>query len=187
MGKNRCGFSGGVILVPLMSARRLASVRDYDSLHRAVRTRVEELGVSRSSIDAASGLQDGYASKILSPIPIKGLGRQSLGPMLQALGLALEVVVIEEQPRIVESGTKTASHDRRAKRASIGAANMPEVRAMGRKALRLMLRDNAKKGARARTRSLTPERRQQIARKAAKARWRAWRRTRRGTPTHITA
>lgn len=166
--------------------RRLATVRDYDQLHRAVRERVDELGVSRETIDRVSGLPDGYASKLLAPVPIKGLGRQSLGPMLQALGLVLVVEVIEEQPRISESPLKQPykRHQRAAR--TRGLANMPERRAIERKLLRELMRKIQRKAARlggiARAKKMTPAARRRSARKAGLASAKARREARvRGT------
>lgn len=69
-----------------------AVATDYDALHLALRDRAEELQTTREQIDAVSGLQSGYSGKLLAPVPIKSLGKVSLGPMLQTLGLALIVV-----------------------------------------------------------------------------------------------
>lgn len=70
---------------------------DYDSLIEFVRVRVHELQTTHESIDAVSGLHGGYSGKLLAPIPIKSMGKISLGPMLQTLGLTLIVVRDDEQ------------------------------------------------------------------------------------------
>lgn len=74
----------------------LAVVRSYDELHSALRARAEALNVSRQTLDEVSGLQSGYCAKLLAPVPIKGIGRITLAPLLGALGLKLVVVVDEE-------------------------------------------------------------------------------------------
>jgi hypothetical protein len=66
----------------------LATVRDYDELIAAIRTRRDELQVTHETI----GIPSGYASKLLTDPPIKRMGMISLGPMLGALGLMLVVV-----------------------------------------------------------------------------------------------
>ena len=53
--------------------------------------RVEELEVSRETIDHVSGLQSGYSSKILAPVPLKRVGSVTLGLLLSTLGLKLVV------------------------------------------------------------------------------------------------
>jgi hypothetical protein len=84
----------------------LAEVRDYDGLLEALRARRDALDISHECIDAVSGVQSGYTSKLLCKPPIKGLGRMSLGALLGALGLKLLVVEDVEQlervrPRLV--------------------------------------------------------------------------------------
>jgi hypothetical protein len=60
--------------------RALAEVHDYAGLHASLRARSDELAVSRAELDSLSGLQGGYCSKLLAPVPIKRLGMESLGP-----------------------------------------------------------------------------------------------------------
>src|SRR3974390_2358256 len=77
--------------------RHLATVRDYHQLIQALRQRSDELKVSRETLDAISGLQQGYSAKLLCSPPIRGLGKQSLGPFLGAMGCALILVEDTEQ------------------------------------------------------------------------------------------
>ncbi len=72
--------------------RRLGIVRDYDELHALLRQRADELAVSRSELDDATKLADGYCGKLLGAGQVKGIGKVSLGPILDVLGLALIVV-----------------------------------------------------------------------------------------------
>lgn len=81
--------------------RVIAIVHDYDGLVAALRARVAEFGVSAETIDDLAGIATRYTSKLLAPIPIKGLGRVSLGPMLGALGLKIIVVEDTEALRLV--------------------------------------------------------------------------------------
>jgi hypothetical protein len=69
-----------------------AEAIDYDTLHVALCRRVEQMDVSRESIDYVSGLQHGYVSKLLAPAQVKGMGRLSSRLLLRALGLKLIVV-----------------------------------------------------------------------------------------------
>jgi hypothetical protein len=71
--------------------RRLAIVRTYDELITALRARADELLVTRETMDAVTGLQSGYTAKLLARVPIRQLGRVSLGPILLCLGLTLTV------------------------------------------------------------------------------------------------
>jgi hypothetical protein len=60
----------------------IAEVRSWNDLHAAFRARAESLNVSRLVLDELSGLQSGYASKLLAPVPMRHFGRVSLGAML---------------------------------------------------------------------------------------------------------
>lgn len=72
--------------------RRLAEIRSYGELLSALRARADELQVTREGLDAITGLQSGYAGKLLAPVPIKSLGKFSMGPMLTAMGCMLILV-----------------------------------------------------------------------------------------------
>lgn len=73
-----------------------AAATDYLQLHAALRARAEQLNVSRQTLDAESGLADGYCSKILGPTPLKGvITKTALGPVLKALRLKL--IVVDDQ------------------------------------------------------------------------------------------
>src|SRR6266511_3696164 len=64
-------------------------IRSYEDLHRFLRARAEALNISRLTIDEATGLPAGYASKLLAPRPGKRIGSLSMGLMLGALGVKL--------------------------------------------------------------------------------------------------
>ena len=66
-----------------MTRREIAVVQSYDELIRALRKRADELKITRETIDAVTGLQGGYSAKLLASVPIRMLGRVSLGPILQ--------------------------------------------------------------------------------------------------------
>jgi hypothetical protein len=82
-----------------LSDAPIAIVRSYDELLMALRARVAALHTPMEVIDYVAGLPLRYSSKLLSPCPVKGLGRTSLGPLLGALGLKLAVMVDEESFR----------------------------------------------------------------------------------------
>jgi hypothetical protein len=163
-------------------ARQLGIVRDYNQLHAILRARVEELDISRLTIDDAAGLTSGHSSKILAPKPIKAIGKISMGPILGALGVAL--VVIEDVEALARvrgklvkrEGKVPAQHWRQKRAAEMIPAEMPKpVKQSGRAMLRKRLRAIGRKGglmsAAARMNKLTPEQRSQIASGAARARW----------------
>jgi hypothetical protein len=70
----------------------LGVIKDYRDLHQILRARCEQLDILRETIDDASGLTSGHASKLLADPPIKNLGIVSLGLVLGALGMKLIAV-----------------------------------------------------------------------------------------------
>jgi hypothetical protein len=142
----------------------LATVRTYDELNAALRARADALDISRETIDAISGLQNGYAGKLLAPIPIRTLSRVSLGAMLGALGLKLIVVEdVETLQKIEKRLAKRRRHDNAG--SAMLATKRRKRRAFprGNEHARLMrLRQIANQ---------SPEKRSQIARRAALIRW----------------
>jgi hypothetical protein len=52
----------------------LAELTDYDGQWAAIRVRVDEMGITRHELDHhQSGIQEGYAGKLLGPAQIKNL------------------------------------------------------------------------------------------------------------------
>src|SRR5262245_59540569 len=78
----------------------LAEIRDYDSLHRALRDRAQSLQVSMATIDEVAGLADGHASALLGPRPRVRFGMVTLGLVLQGLGLKL--MLVEDEPQMAK-------------------------------------------------------------------------------------
>jgi hypothetical protein len=158
----------------------LAEVRTMDELHAALRARALALrlvfdGRCRNgkgkSLDAVAGLPDGYAGKLLAPVPVKHVGRTSLGPLLAALGCKLLLVEDPESYARITSGVERhppeggyarsgmLAPEERIRRRNI--RNSPFTKPGGAKVL------NAR-----RFLLLGEGRRKEIARAAAKARWR---------------
>lgn len=69
-----------------------APIRSMPELIAAFRSRRDELQITHETIDAISLLPDGYASKLLAPVPIKNIGPKALEGLLDALGLVLVAV-----------------------------------------------------------------------------------------------
>ena len=135
-----------------------AEVRDYSELIFALKQRMHELGVTMETLDDIAGLPTRYASKLFAPRAMKTLGKISLGPLIGALGLKLIVTEDAEQLALVRS--------RLTKRRSAPAATpsmTPSIDDFFRRIGAL--------GGHARVLALSPYRRRQIARMAARARW----------------
>jgi hypothetical protein len=85
-------MTGPEVSAPSTERRQIAIVKSYGELVTALRARSDELQVTRETLDHITGLQNGYAAKLLAPVPIRMLGRISLGPMLAALGMSIVLV-----------------------------------------------------------------------------------------------
>jgi hypothetical protein len=142
----------------------LGIIRDYDDLINALRTRADALRMSRATISDLCGLPDGYAAKLLAATAPKTLGRKSLGLMLEALGLQL---IVAEDPVALAKYEK-----RRTPRAEWQVRpNMLSIAGKRRREW-LFSPEKAKECAALRMAKLSPEKRQKLARRAARARWR---------------
>lgn len=154
-----------LLWLPIMSdCRPLAVVRSYDDLHAALRARADALNVSRQTLDHISGLQSGYCSKLLAPVPIKAIGRASLAPLLGALGLKILIVVDDEMMAQISARLV----ERRAANESMLTSEIQRDYGEWRR------RGNSAWGKMMRARSVllsTEADRKKRARKAAKARW----------------
>jgi hypothetical protein len=67
-----------------------ATVRNYSDLIRLLCARRDELNLCHETLDALAGLQNGYASKILTPHHLRKLGPVSWS-LVEALGLAVTI------------------------------------------------------------------------------------------------
>jgi hypothetical protein len=133
---------------------------EYSDFMEALRARVSELQIQGDSFCEFAGLARGYLSKLLTVRSVRRVGMQSMGPLLSAMGVKLQMV---EDPR----GTERL---RRLK-----PRNPSYVRAMPADACIVltprMLQRIRRLGGKARMAQLTPEQRSKLARKAANARW----------------
>jgi hypothetical protein len=150
----------------------LATARTYDELILGLRARADELKISRETIDAISGLQSGYASKLLAPVPIRTLSRVSLGAMLGSLGL--KIILVEDAETLQKIEKRLMKRRRRLD----ADAEMPTAKKRKRRGI---FKGDQQWGRIMRARATmlrTPEQRSAHARKAAKARWRKTRTSR---------
>jgi hypothetical protein len=144
--------------------RQIAVARDYAQLHAALRARADELGLSRDTIDRY-GLPRGYASTLLAPVPVKAIGRMSLGPLLGALGLML--IVVEDAELLAQFAAAEKRRNEAHTHGGYSRGRWRRNKAWARvMAARRML-------------VISPERRREIARKAIRARWARHRREKR--------
>jgi hypothetical protein len=142
-------------------------IREYDGLMAGLRERADFLNVTRAQLDEAmKTLPDGYASKLLCPVPIRALGRISLGPMLHALGL--KIVLVEDPTALRQVERRIA---KRRKQSDDARHNM--LATTKRSKWRFPKGREFAKLMQARQVLKTPaHKRSRIARKAANTRWR---------------
>lgn len=141
-----------------MTARIIATARTYDELLAALRLRIAELNVSTETIDSVAGLPERYTVKLFAPVPVKGLGRVSMGLLLGALGLKLDVVVDDAayarvRDRLVQRSCANGGMLATPWRERVGDSQWGKVMAARRTLL------------------VSASRRRQIAKKASKTRW----------------
>jgi hypothetical protein len=140
----------------------LGTVNSYSDLHTIMRARAEALEISREQIDYISGLQSGYSSKVLAPVPSKRLGPLTMTLMLPALGMKL--VAVEDAEALAQIGTRMV---RRQSKHAVHA------KAVEYKLSRRFLRRIARKGGANSRRYMTRQRATELARHANAIRWAA--------------
>lgn len=103
-------------------------IRDMAGLVEALRQRRDALDISHETIDEISGLQSGYAGKLLAPRAPRNMSYNSLGLILGALGVGLQVVEDQEQiARVAKRWTKRKPQGPRYKAASAGPAKRADI------------------------------------------------------------
>jgi hypothetical protein len=81
----------------VQSIEPLAVFTDYRDLVVALRHRIAELGTHMEAVDEVAGLPTRYTAKVLSLGQARpALGRTSMGPILQTLGLKLALMADNE-------------------------------------------------------------------------------------------
>jgi hypothetical protein len=134
---------------------------EYSDFVQAVRDRVVELGIHGIRFDCLAGWAEGYLSKLTSARPVRRIGMTSMGPLLSAMGVKLQMV---------EDPAGTARLRRLPPRNSSFVRTMPA--AAGIIFTARMLKRIRRLGGKARMAQLTPKQRSELARRAAQARWR---------------
>jgi hypothetical protein len=149
----------------MTDARIIAECRDYAQLIAALRSWIGELGTAGETVDDVAGLPLRYTMKLLAPVPVKGLGRTSLGPLLGALGLKLIVAVDAEVLGRIRHRLIASRNANGAVLTVKGRKRKPYRAMRGNPELARMVRQIG-------ILKLSPDQRSRIARKAARERWR---------------
>lgn len=145
----------------------LATIRNWDDLPAAFRAAVQSLNVSHEVLDTVSGLQPGYVSKLLAPVPVKGFGKMAFDLLLGATGKML--VMVDDPAALERVQTRLTKRDE---------TRMPKFKNLSmhstvvhfKISLRKM-RQKGRKGGENSRKNMTERQARKLARKAARARW----------------
>lgn len=159
-------------------------LRTEAEMVQAYRDRIRELGLAHSTVDAISGLPDGYTSKLMCDPPMKGIGPKARELLNGALGMGFVVAVDPEQVEKVQGRwTRRRRAIDKKKRLptslSMSLSIDNEVPAIMRITPELQahlrspnaMREIGLRGNLMRNKRLSPWQRKVLARRAAKARW----------------
>ena len=153
-------------------------IRSMAGLVEALRERRDTLDISNETIDAIAGLPERYSAKLLAPRAPRNMSYNSLGLLLGALGIGLQIVEDPEQAAKVRGRwQKRKPQGPRYKAASAGPskrANIEEI--TGQADLFAVMQKRGKMGGikSGQTRRAKAQRRREIKLKrsaAARARW----------------
>jgi hypothetical protein len=150
------------------------------------RRRIRELGITYATVDAISGLPDGYTAKLMSPKPIKRLGEKAIEGLNGALAMAFVAVVDTEQVRLVRGrwtkrrfALSKNKHPALASRFSMADQVPTETEVMAelqaqqerREYMKMIGKRGGKKGGKRRLKTMGKRARQRAASHAARIRW----------------
>ncbi|HEY1980731.1 MAG TPA: hypothetical protein VGH13_11640 [Xanthobacteraceae bacterium] len=149
----------------------IARFRTYDDLVEAFRTVKDLLGLSNKVCDDLIGIADGRTDKALGPTRAKGLSAAMFDDFTELFAVEFEMKINLEAAQRMQSrwegrdGKRVHSQGRRVSKRMIERA-APAV-----------MSESGKLGAQKRMVMLSAEHRTEIARKAAKKRWKLHRKT----------
>src|SRR5215831_6247200 len=146
---------------------------DYHSFVAGWRAIKEHLGLSDSELDDLAGLASGHTGKCLGPSRERGIGAVALDGFLNGLPIDLKFVVNPEKLARFQAGgiRKRAETHVRLSHPRISKDAVRRIMGeLGRKSMASLFADGrqawiSSKGGRSRAQSLSPKRRQAIARK----------------------
>jgi hypothetical protein len=128
----------------------IGTARSYDDVRRLVAEHCASLGMSRAELDAEAGIADGNAAKALARRARRRLGWVTLGRVMAAVGLVLQVAVDPDAQAPPQACPPRPPRQHwRQKRGSAWGKRLAARRAL----------------------KLSADRRSEIARNAAQARW----------------
>jgi hypothetical protein len=156
-----------------------ALIRTAEDIVAAYRRRIAELGIAHATVDAISGLPDGYTSKLLAPVPMKTMSRKAIELLNGALAMGFVVAVDDEQTKLVQR--RWAQRKRPIRPSALASRvstddEMPEVPNLqpqnrNSEYMKMIGKRGASKGGKRRMKTMGKRARQRIAAHAARIRW----------------
>lgn len=155
-------------------------LRTEADMVEAYRQRIRELNITFATVDAISGLPDGYTAKLMGPHPIKGLGEKAIEGLNGALGIGFAVTEDPEQiarvnGRWVKRKRAVDKKKRLSMTLSIEDYDVEIVRITPELQAKLTPRERmsmgGKRGGKRRLKMMGKRARQRIATHAARMRW----------------
>lgn len=143
--------------------------RDQTEAQQYLRARAEQLAIPRLVLDDLACLTDGYSAKLLSNPPTKGMSLMSLWSLAGALGLA--IAFVEDERRVV-----ALKEVKRRVRPYVLSRQWRNAKALGM--LNVTAKANGEIGGKKRFQQMTRRQLREHQRRAARMRWRKWRRAR---------
>lgn len=156
-----------------MTPIRHGEVRDQRQLHALLRALADKRGISRRTLDDLAGLSETHSERILSELPEKRIGMDTMFKLLHGLGAKL---VIEDCPeRLTEISDFLSGRADHMVRARVASIRVKTREYLKKSASRIVKNDRRKWASNAnqvRNTKLSPEQRSAIARHAANTRHR---------------
>jgi hypothetical protein len=140
----------------------IAEIREYGEFTAGIRKWILQVGTNYACVNDLAGLQDGYLHKLIAESPIRNFGPLSLGPTLGALGLKLLLVIDAE--RLAKMRSRYVARKKHAHADDLMPTKKVHYLRRNSEFMRLLRLRGVLK--------ISPRRRRELARHAAKCRWR---------------
>lgn len=150
---------------------RHGEVRDQRQLHALLRALADTRGISRRTLDDLAGLSETHSERILSELPEKRIGIDTMFKLMRGLGI---VIVLEDCPKALAQITEYLSgRANHMVRAHVGSIRVKTREQLKKVAIRIVKKDRRNwsiEANQARNSKLAPKQRSDIARHAARVR-----------------
>lgn len=146
----------------------IATVRSMDDAVDAFRELQQQLGLSNADCDELGNLGSGHTDKLLGPTRAKKMGAHTFGVFCWMFAVKFEMVIDMDQVKVMEQYWEDRQRERPLfPHGKVGRISKKIMAA----AAPIVLKERAKLGGMVRAHMLSSKQRSEIARKAAKSRW----------------